>query len=181
MARVGGPSGDQMPFRHVCFSHGQESGPWGTKIRALGDVARDAGWSLESLDYQGVPDARERATRLVDYCRGLDGPPLLVGSSMGGFVALRAAASVPVCGLFLLAPALYLPGYEEHLPTDMPGCPTRIVHGWRDDVVPWQGSVRFGAETGANLMLVNGDHRLTAQLDVIRPYFADFLRELATD
>ena len=26
-----------MTARHVCFSHGQESGPWGTKIRRLAD------------------------------------------------------------------------------------------------------------------------------------------------
>jgi pimeloyl-ACP methyl ester carboxylesterase len=178
MARQGDPSGDDMQFHHVCFSHGQESGPWGTKIRALADVARGAGWTVESLDYQGVTDARERVTQLVDYCRGLDGPPLLVGSSMGGFVALCAAASLPVRGLFLLAPALYLPGYEEHLPAALPGCPTRIVHGWGDDVVPWEGSVRYGSATGASLLLVNGDHRLTAQLDSIGPHFADFLREL---
>ena len=170
-----------MQFRHVCFSHGQESGPWGTKIRALAEVARGAGWAVESLDYQGIADARDRVAQLLEYCRGLDGPPLLVGSSMGGFVALCAAASGPACGLFLLAPALYLPGYEEHLPAPLPDCPTRIVHGWGDAVVPWQGSVRYGAATGANLMLVNGDHRLTAQLDTIGPHFADFLRELESN
>ena len=36
-----------------------------------------------------------------------------------------------------------MPGYEEVMP-DPPECPTLIVHGWRDDVVPWQGSVRYG-------------------------------------
>lgn len=169
-----------MQLRHVCFSHGQESGPWGTKIRALADVARGAGWTVESLDYQGVTEPRERVTQLEDYCRGLDGPPLLVGSSMGGFVALCAAAALPACGLFLLAPALYLPGYEEHLPADLPGCPTRIVHGWGDAVVPWEGSVRYGAATGAQLLLVNGGHRLTTQLGIIGPHFADFLHELQT-
>lgn len=144
----------------------------------LAELARDAGWEAESLDYQGVADARDRVKQLLDYCRGLAGAPVLVGSSMGGFVALGAAAVLPVRGLFLLAPALYLPGYEEHLPAVLPTCPTRIVHGWGDDVVPWDGSVRFGAATGASLLLVNGDHRLTAQLDTIGPHFADFLREV---
>jgi pimeloyl-ACP methyl ester carboxylesterase len=168
-------------FRHVCFSHGQESGPWGTKIRHLAELARDAGWSVESLDYQGVADPRERANQLVDYCRTLAGPPVLTGSSMGGFVALAAAARIPAAGLFLLAPALYLPGYEEHLPVPWPDCPVRVVHGWRDDVVPWAGSVRFGAATGADLLLVDGDHRLTAQLGAIATYFVAFLHAVAGD
>mgnify|MGYP003397168733 CR=1 FL=1 len=30
----------------VCFSHGQESGPWGTKIRALAD-----GWTIVTADH----------------------------------------------------------------------------------------------------------------------------------
>ena len=30
--------------RHVVFSHGQESGPWGRKIAALADVARSEGY-----------------------------------------------------------------------------------------------------------------------------------------
>lgn len=167
-----------MSFNHVCFSHGQESGPWGTKIRALAELARDEGWSVESLDYQGVADPRERVGQLLEYCRGLAGPPVLVGSSMGGFVALSAAASTPALGLFLLAPALYLPGYEEHLPEVLPRCPTRIVHGWGDDVVPWDGSVLYGAVTGASLLLVDGDHRLTARLDTIGPHFVDFLRQV---
>jgi hypothetical protein len=44
----------------VCFSHGQESGPWGTKIRALADVAH----AVESLDYQGMADPQARARKL---------------------------------------------------------------------------------------------------------------------
>jgi hypothetical protein len=54
-----------------------------------------------------------------------------------------------------------------------------VVHGWRDDVVPWAGSVRFGAATGADLLLLDGDHRLTAQLATIAPYFDVFLRAVA--
>ena len=44
----------------VCFSHGQESGPWGTKIQTLAETARAADWAVESLDYQGMADPLER-------------------------------------------------------------------------------------------------------------------------
>lgn len=161
----------------VCFSHGQESGPWGEKIRAMADVARFAGWSVESLDYRGIADPWERADKLIAWCGQQDGPVVLVGSSMGSFVANAAASKIGARGLFLLAPAFYVPGYEDVMP-EHPTCPTFIVHGWKDDVVPWQGSVRYGSETGARLMLVDGDHRLTANIAVINQLFAGFLDEM---
>ena len=51
--------------RTVCFSHGKESGPWGTKIEALAEVARTSGWGVESLDYQGMADPDQRVAALV--------------------------------------------------------------------------------------------------------------------
>lgn len=70
-------------MRTVCFSHGQESGPWGTKIQALAAIARDRGWPVESLDYQGVAEPVTRVRMLADWCRHQAQPPLLVGGSSG--------------------------------------------------------------------------------------------------
>ncbi len=167
-----------MALKEVCFSHGQESGPRGTKICAMADVARAAGWMVESLDYRGMADARVRADKLVEYCQERDAPIVLVGSSMGGYVATAAASRVDTRGLFLLAPALHMPGYEEYMPDPPPDCPTVIVHGWHDDVVPHEGSIRYGRETGASVMLLDGDHRLTANIEVINRLFGGFLAEL---
>lgn len=164
-------------LRHICFSHGQESGPWGTKIRALADVAREAGWSVESLDYQGMADPQARVAKLLEYCHGRSGAIALAGSSMGGYVAAAVAAQLPVRGLFLLAPAFYVPGYEQYVPAP-PSCPATIVHGWRDDVVPWESSVRFAARSRIRLLLLNGDHRLTANLPEIAAIFRQFLDEI---
>lgn len=161
----------------ICFSHGQESGPWGTKIRTMSETAKDASWAVDSLDYRGVQDPLDRVEMLVEYCETQPDSLVLVGSSMGGFVATAAASRVGARGLFLLAPAFYLPGYEENLPAP-PICPTLIVHGWRDEIVPWQGSVRYGSVTRARLMLLDGDHRLTANIDAINCLFAAFLNEL---
>lgn len=171
------PGNDVVNRDSICFSHGQESGPWGTKIRAMADQARAADWAVESLDYQGM-DALERVEKLVAYCEGRGAPQVLVGSSMGGYVATAAAARIGARGLFLLAPALYMPGFEEYMPATLPGCPTVIVHGWRDDVVPYAGSVRYGEETGAGVMLLDGDHRLTANIGQINHLFGDFLQSL---
>lgn len=167
-----------MSMDAVCFSHGQDSGPWGTKIRTLAETASAAGWGIESLDYQGMADPLARVEKCVAYCREQDEAIVLYGSSMGGYVAMATAARVPVRGLFLLAPALFLPGYEEYMPDPLPDCPTTIVHGWRDDVVPYSGSVRYGEETGATVTLLDSDHRLTANLDDINMLFARFLSRL---
>ncbi len=163
-----------MTTPHLCFSHGKESGPWGTKIRALADVAREIGWTVESLDYQGMDDPHERVARLREYCAGFGEPMALAGSSMGGFVAAAVAAELPTRGLFLMAPAFYVPGYEQYVPPPAQ-CPTTIVHGWRDDVVPWQGSVRYAERSRARLTLIDGDHRLTDNLPELCALFAGFL------
>jgi len=167
-----------MALKAVCFSHGQESGPWGTKIHAMADTARDAGWTADSLDYRGIDDARVRADKLVEYCRAQDGPIVLVGSSMGGYVATAAASRVGARGLFLLAPALFMPGYGEYMPDPLPDVPTMIVHGWHDDVVPHEGSILYGRETGASVVLLDGDHRLTANIGMITFLLQKFLAGL---
>ena len=34
----------------VIFSHGQESGPWGTKIKAMAAMVKELGCSADSID-----------------------------------------------------------------------------------------------------------------------------------
>jgi len=163
---------------YVCFSHGKESGPWGAKIAAMADLARDRGLDVESIDYRGMDDPRERVAKLVAHCRPLERPLALVGSSMGGHVAAAASMELEqVRGLFLLAPAFFMPGYEQYTPSPKAGRIT-IVHGWRDDIVPPENSVRFAREHRANLHLVDGDHRLSEHIFEINRFFDWFLDDL---
>ena len=76
----------------VVFSHGKESGPWGSKITAMAATVRELGSVAESLDYRGIEDPAARVGRLIDFAKGLDGALVLVGSSMGGHVAAAAAS-----------------------------------------------------------------------------------------
>ncbi|MGB5621823.1 MAG: alpha/beta fold hydrolase [Gammaproteobacteria bacterium] len=145
---------------YVCFSHGQESGPWGTKISAMADLARDRGCDVESVDYRGLDRPGDRVDRLVEHCRPLDQRLVLVGSSMGGHVAAAASGQLEVAGLFLIAPAFFMPGYEPLTPTPR-ASRVSVVHGWRDDVVPVANSIRWCTEHRAELHLIDGDHRLT--------------------
>jgi len=164
----------------VIFSHGQESGPWGTKIRAMAERAKILGCKVDSVDYQGIPDPTERVRKLVRECAHIDDRLILVGSSMGGHVATAAAAESGAAGLFVLAPAYYMPGYEAltPLPPEIPIC---IVHGWHDDIVPAENSIRFAQTCCATLHLVDGDHRLTDNIDEINEYFTYFIKKHASD
>lgn len=164
----------------VLFSHGQESGPWGTKIKAMAEVARACGAVADSIDYRGIEDPSARAGKLVAHCAGFAAPIVLVGSSMGGHVAAAAAAEVRPAGVFVLAPAFYMPGYETLTPPP-PECRLAIVHGWRDDVVPVENSIRYARECRAELHLLDGDHRLTANIDDINALLERFLRKTLED
>ncbi len=156
----------------VVFSHGQESGPWGTKIRLMAETVRSMGFEADSIDYQGIADPAERADKLIAEAKDIEGPLVLVGSSMGGHVATAAAGKLGAAGLFLLAPAFYIPGYADLTAPDMP---IWIVHGWRDDVVPPENSIRFASQCRATLHLLDGDHRLTDNIDQINDYLRQFL------
>ena len=161
----------------VVFSHGKESGPWGSKITAMAEVARALTLDVVSVDYRGMDDPLARVGKLVHVVSGLSAPPVLVGSSMGGHVAAAAAARLKPDGLFLLAPAFYMAGYEQYTPQDV-ACPTVIVHGWHDDIVPADNSIRWAREHRAALHLLDSDHRLEDQIEAICQLLRAFLLRL---
>jgi len=147
----------------VVFAHGKESGPWGSKIRHLADIAQKLGTNVLSPDYSDLDSPDERVKRLM----ALPLPPhsklLMVGSSMGAYVSLQASSQIKPAGLFLMAPALYLLGYAEQNP--VPGTDRIcIVHGWNDSVIPVEHSFRFAKEFHAELHVIDSDHRLDGAL-----------------
>ncbi|NNC58238.1 MAG: alpha/beta hydrolase [Woeseiaceae bacterium] len=158
----------------VVFSHGQESGPWGTKIRAMAERVKSLGCQAESIDYRGIEEPAARIRKLVQECAQIDDKRVLVGSSMGGYVATAAAEEVGAIGLFVLAPAYYMEGYDAPTPPP-PRLPICIVHGWHDEIVPAENSIRYAGTCSATLHLVDGDHRLTANIDEINEYLSYFI------
>ena len=164
-------------FGTVVFSHGKESGPWGSKITAMAAVVRDLGKAVESVDYRGLDDPADRVRKLIEAGSRLKGPLVLVGSSMGAHVCATAAGQLEPRGVFLLAPAFYMAGYEEYTPQDV-SCPTAIVHGWHDDIVPVENGIRWAREHRAALHVLDSDHRLENQIDAICILLREFLTAL---
>ena len=161
----------------VVFSHGRESGPWGAKITAMAQVVRELNLGVESVDYRGMDDPGRRVEKLLAVGRELKGGIALVGSSMGGHVAAAAASRLEAAALFLLAPAFYMPGYEKYTPQNV-AVPTAIVHGWHDDVVPVDNDIRWAREHRATLHVLDSNHRLEDQIDVICILLRNFLSAL---
>lgn len=160
----------------VYFNHGKESGPWGDKITRLADVARGRGFDVESLDYSGM-DADSRVAKLLDSDARAAHPLILMGSSMGSYVAAVASASLRPRGLFLLAPAFYLPDFAVQEPIPHADVVT-LIHGWDDELIPFENSIRYAKKFKAALHLVESDHHLSSQLPLIASLFDGFLNQV---
>ena len=99
---------------------------------------------------------------------------ILVGSSMGAYVATVASEIIRPKGLFLIAPAFYLPGYQC---TKFKPSAERIevFHGWQDEVVPPENVWRFCKQHRACLHMLDADHRLLSILPIMVDAFDRFL------
>lgn len=164
-----------MPKMTVIFAHGRESGPWGTKIRALAKVAESFDCQVISRDDSDNRDPELRVARLIDEVKSIDGPIVLAGSSMGGYVATVASQIVRPVGLFLMAPAFGLPGYEHQSPQAIARELT-VVHGWSDDLVPTEAVFKFARSQQAMLHLVPAGHALLEQVEWLTQIFELFLQ-----
>jgi pimeloyl-ACP methyl ester carboxylesterase len=141
-------------------------------------VAEARGLRVVSPDYSDLASPEERVERLLGLCEGLGRPLALVGSSMGAYVSLVASARVNPVGLFLMAPAVFIPGYREQEPA---ACADRtvIVQGWNDEIIPASHVIRFARGCRAQLHLVDSDHRLEDQVPFLTALFGLLLEEIA--
>jgi pimeloyl-ACP methyl ester carboxylesterase len=211
----------------VMFLGGFNSDMQGTKAVELERYCRAAGRAFVRFDYQGHGESSgdfadgtigswtEDALAVLDSCT--EGPQILIGSSMGGWIMLLAAIARPdrVAALIGIAaapdftedliwnrygddvhetllrdkvwyePSEYGEPYtitldliedgREHLLLDRPipiHCPVRLLHGMRDDSVPWMTSSRIAerllSEDVRVFLVKNGDHRLSRDEDIAR-------------
>jgi alpha/beta superfamily hydrolase len=161
----------------VIYNHGKDSSPWSNKTLAFTEVAKRHGYTVESPDYRQQLNPDERVKQLLSMDLSDYDEIVLMGSSMGAYVATVAAETIKPSGLFLLAPAFYLPGYlrtEFNPPAEQ----TVAIHGWQDDIVPPEHSWRFCQKYHIRLIMLNSDHRLISELPVLADEFDRFLMDL---
>lgn len=168
---------------HCILSHGLHSSPNASKVSALARVAQALGWSHERPDYSridaasDVRDIPRRLERLLESARRAPGPLVLTGSSMGAYISALASLQVRPAGLFLMAPPVALPGYPQRL--DAARVPTRVIHGWHDELIAARDVVDWCAERAVTLLLLDDNHRLEGHVDAIADEFGRFLGALA--
>jgi len=157
----------------VIYNHGKDSTPWGEKTLAFAKIAKNYGYDVESPDYRDEMNPDERVKRLLAMDFSVYSSIVMIGSSMGAYVATVAAETLPVAGLFLLAPAFYLPDYQQV--EFNPVGDTWVFHGWQDDIVPPENAWRFCQQYRCRLLMLDADHRLMSQIPVLRDEFERFL------
>ena len=161
----------------VYFSHGKESGPWGSKITRLANVAEKYGCRVVSIDYTEIDNPDARVSHLLQKLAAEENDTILVGSSMGGYVSLVAAQTSKPKGLFLMAPALYMDGYEQQ-EYHCSNTPIEIIQGWKDTITIPEGAIRFASQQRCRLQLIDSDHPFSDALETIADSFELFLRRV---
>ncbi|BBM87610.1 YqiA/YcfP family alpha/beta fold hydrolase [Candidatus Uabimicrobium amorphum] len=160
----------------VYFAHGKESGPWGSKISRLAEISKEYSYAVESPDYTFSKNGDERTQHfLQNVYKDTYENVVLVGSSMGGYVATVAAQTIKPTALFLMAPALYMPNYFQKQTYSPQTAHISIVHGWHDDIVPVDNSIRFARKHHCALHVLDSDHRLISAIDQIAQLYRNFL------
>lgn len=169
----------------IILSHGFESGPEATKTSAMAAAAEELGWRTVRPDYRehdvnGLgPAVEPRCRQLLALCKGIDGPLVLAGSSMGSFISGLVSRQVDCVGLFLLAVPVMMPDHPE--PFDLAaGVPTTLVHGYADDRCPAHTVWDLARQRGLDLMMVPDGHRLAEHVDWIAAQLGLFLQRVGT-
>jgi len=116
----------------IFYLHGFASSPGSTKVRYFSDRLREHGITLACPDFN-APDFRTLTiTRMLDQLEGDlaragDAPVVLMGSSLGGTLAILAAGRLTarVERLVLLAPAVMFAKPGHHL------LPPERIDEWR--------------------------------------------------
>lgn len=145
----------------IVYLHGQESNSQTYKAGLVRRIYPD----LIVPDFTG--SLEERMEQLLPI---LDGASnwTLIGSSFGGLMAALFTTQHPaqVRKQVLLAPALMLPEFADHIP-DPVDVPTVIVHGREDKVVPVDVVRPLAEKVFRNLeyRLVDDNHRLHQAAD----------------
>ncbi len=150
-----------LDVKRIIYLHGLESNSQTHKAALVRAIYPD----LVVPDFTGSLD--ERMQKLCPIL-GSASNWTLIGSSYGGLMAALFSTRFPaqVRKQILLAPALMLPEFAEHLPTSI-NVPTIIIHGRRDTIVPLDVIKPLAEKVfrQLNYRLVNDDHRLHQTAD----------------
>lgn len=171
---------------HCILSHGFESGPNATKVKALAEAAQRLGWTHERPDYTDLDAKREvsdlgdvyaRIERLLGLARAAAarGPVVLAGSSLGAYISGAVSLQVRPAALFLMAPPIQMGPAPQLQAAEVP---ISVLHGWDDELIPAAEVMAWAQPRRARLLLVDDNHRLERHVDASADAFARLLQSL---
>lgn len=194
---------DRLPAPLLICCHGLHSAKASSKYVAAGELFGNAGCAVVRFDFSGCGESAPctspdlYAVRMadlaavIDHARGAEwsqnGPIGLLGSSLGGYLALLWAASAGPGAVHTIAcwstpfdlgkihvtpqpgdpPAMHSGRMPFSGPANLAGLPSLervlVVHGQRDETVDWHDAVDLYQRLGEPRKLVlleGGDHRI---------------------
>lgn len=196
----------QSPIITVVYSHGRNSSPWhGYKIEVLRPIILTMGMNIVSVRYtenMSIVEMEEHLFNIVKDDINVPNDLVFLSSSRGAYISTHIAQKVidfynneslkydkpqsgnilpprNVIGQFLIAPAFYVqPNYypDQSIKTTE-NLTTTIIHGFEDEIVSFENSIKFAKQCKSELYLIKGDHRLIAQRDKLCVLFENFLQD----
>ncbi len=193
----------QNPIITVIYSHGRNGSPWyGFKIEALRPIALKLGINMISIRYPEDMSIQEMENKLYNVINddvNVPGDLVFLSSSRGAYISTRISNKVVelfknetdrldddkklprrnLLGQFLIAPAFYIKPdyYPDQSPLPNPIMKTAIVHGFDDNVINCENSIKFSKLYKTQLYLIEGGHRLNSQRDRLCLLFESFLHD----
>jgi len=163
------------------YIHGYQSGPNSKK----GSIFKKQ-FRASAIRYRSCPpedlvisDCLDKIYKIIE----MDSEPILIGSSLGGFLAAKASLEKPfIKEIILLNPALIPPYFDIEKIKDMPqrilkdmkdeelfknkiNAKISIIIGRQDSVVPNKWSELFAEKQEAKLYYLDDDHRFSQDID----------------
>lgn len=164
----------------IIMFHGKFGRPNSTKMKYLRRIACYNNYNVVCGHWlNNNPD--ERVNEFIRQYEKMsyfmyDDNPILVGSSMGGYVATCISNIVKPKKMFLIAPALYLPQYKNQNP--IPCCDDiTIIHGKHDKIVPVENVIKFAEQYNAKLHIIDSGHNMHKNLEDIGKLYQKVLNE----
>ena len=141
-------------MKKILFLHGLNSRPGGKKPTFL----KGKGFKVfnPSLPKSSFEESMAIAQQIIDD----EKPDAIVGSSRGGAVAMCLNTSATECGIVLVAPAWTRFDRSQCEDVNLSSS-SMIIHSRHDNIVSISDSENLASTSGAKLICVGNDHRMS--------------------
>lgn len=137
------------------------------KIKLLRLIAKEQKILFTVIDYKKLNSLNNSIDYAINVIKEKNEKIILCGSSMGGYISIVLSNYIEsIYGILLLAPAIGIDGYPD-IETNIKCKNVKVIHGYNDDMVPYENVINFCINKKIEMHLVNDNHRLTKSYKLI--------------